>query len=430
MDISVLNLDENEYIVYEKDDSYVLFKDEELELYITNLNLILINETSRIFKKPTYEVKKWAIKDIQVINQVPQITLEYNKDYGYWMIVILMSKGIFKFGMYVGSSFRKNEVKKEAELLIEKITTLRKTGTIVLKKNVESNGSFVESQINKLKKSSVSEKLQDGLNFIKGKVKPDKANEVHNINRDDVSQETTMNQSFNYCHHCGTMKNKDVKFCPSCGTPQTSSKNVPIQDETNKSFITEGKTVQEIYDTFNEEQQAMVELIVDLVRNNIDNLDMASGYLGIDNEISEGKTVNEVFDTLNEEQKKCVYAIIGIEQEETEKRKANTYIIRFHTVINRTNIVINGIFIKQLDKNQYYDFEAELNVRYDIELSTVIFVALESKKTLTVLEKTPNKYKWIGFGTAGNLAIEDYDMELEEDKKVWFKDRPKDIKVN
>jgi hypothetical protein len=121
MDKNILNLDENEYIVYEKEQSYVFFKDEEVELYITNLNLILVNETMYMFKKSTYDITKWPVNDIKVIDKIPQITIENDAENAYWNIVMLFNRGIKKIGLYYGSVFKKNEVKKEVELLAKKL---------------------------------------------------------------------------------------------------------------------------------------------------------------------------------------------------------------------------------------------------------------------------------------------------------------------
>jgi len=429
----VLNLEDNEYVVYQREDDYVLFNEEEVELYITNLNLILFNETNRMFKKSTIEITKWPINDIKLIDNVPQITIEFDGDNSYWNIVILFNNGLKKFGVYVGSKFKKNEVKKEVESLVEKITQLRSKGTIILKhgktERDEDDEKLTESKSNVFNKTVIGKKITGGINYIKETVKlqgkdkkestkDSKSDQVEVKTVEPIEQKSTDNE-FNFCQNCGEKKHKDAKFCPSCGAPQFHSE------------LPKEKTVEQIYLSMNEEQKLMVEILVDFARNKMTDPSEIHSYMkGINpGNSTNGKTIQEIFDSLSEQQQRAVYTIIGAEVEEVENAHANQYIIRFHTVINRTNIIVNGILVKQLDKNQYYDFIAELNVKYDIELSTVILISVVSKKNISICEKTPHINKWIGFGTAGNLAIEDFDMSLEDDRNMWERERPKDKRI-
>ena len=312
--------------------------------------------------------------------------------------------------------------------MVEKICQLRLKGTIILKQNIDSKQELSGEK----RSNSIKNKISNGIFHIKEAIKP-QVNEktIEKGESGSISKDTTthpsIDDSFNYCQNCGAKKDKEAKFCPSCGAQQIIQTSQAIPNDLDSSNLKEDKTIQEVFDTLNEEQKRMVEMLYDLAINNITDPIEAQAYFGDTylDDTTEEKTLKEVFDTLNDEQQQAVYAIMGVALEEAEIDDANHYIIRFDTVINRTNIVINGIFIKQLDKNQYFDFKAEVNVRYDIELSTIIFVALESKKKLTILEKNSYKNKWIGFGTAGNLAIEDFDMTSAEDIGEWKRVRPK-----
>lgn len=235
MGSSILNLDQNEYIIYEREEADVLYKEEEIELFITNLNIIIVNESRPLFKKPIIDVIKLPIDNIKVIDNIPQVTVELH-EYDYWNIVILFNNGIKKLGIYYGSNKNKKDVKKEVDLLAEKISQLRLTGTIILKKSTsireEQNESVITNVTKIVKESFFGKKIADGANYIKQVVKPQEKNQEKVIQEDKIIDDTvnhtetiiqpTVEKQFNYCKRCGTKKDKTDKFCPSCGLPQDS----------------------------------------------------------------------------------------------------------------------------------------------------------------------------------------------------------------
>lgn len=231
---SRLNLAQNEYIVYEREEADVLYKEEEIELFITNLNILIVNESKPLFKKPVVDIIKLPIDTIKVIDNVPQVTVELN-EYDYWNIVILFNNGIKKLGIYYGSSRNKNNVKKEVDLLAERISQLRMTGTIILKQNPvvteEQNESKVTNIKKTIKQSFFGKKIASGANYIKEVVKPQEKVQEKVMQEDVIIEgvekqaETIKNASveneFNFCSSCGSKKNKTDKFCPTCGAPQS-----------------------------------------------------------------------------------------------------------------------------------------------------------------------------------------------------------------
>lgn len=237
MENSILNLSQNEYIVYEREEADVLYKEEEIELFITNLNIIIVNESKPLFKKPIIDIVKLPIESIKVIDNIPQVTVELN-EYDYWNIVILFNNGIKKLGIYYGSNRNKNNVKKEVDLLAEKISQLRLTGTIILKQNTtvkeEQNKSTVTNITKTIKESFFGKKIASGANFIKQAVKPQEKEQEKVVQEDNVIEvaekhteaiiKPTVEKQFNFCKRCGTKKEKTDKFCPSCGLPQDSLK--------------------------------------------------------------------------------------------------------------------------------------------------------------------------------------------------------------
>lgn len=237
MENSILKLAHNEYIVYEREEADVLYKEEEIELFITNLNIIIVSESKPLFKKAIIDIIKLPIENIKVIDNIPQVTVELN-EYDYWNIVILFNDGIKKLGIYYGSNRHKNNVKKETDLLVEKISQLRLTGTIILKRNLpvkeEQSESTVTNITKSIKESFFVKKIASGANYIKQAVKP-QDKEQENLTQVDNATETVENQpeaiikptvekQFNFCKRCGAKKDKTVKFCPSCGLLQDSEK--------------------------------------------------------------------------------------------------------------------------------------------------------------------------------------------------------------
>lgn len=233
MEKSILDLAQNEYIVYEKEDSVVLYKDEELTLFITNLNMILLSETTRLFKKSTYDVVKWPIADIKIIDNVPQIKIEYDDDNGCWNIVILFVKGIQKIGFYSDKSlFKRDNVKKDVEQLAENISQLRMKGTIVLKKTAHDNSDSIKYEAetikDKIKYNPLSQSIAKGIASIANSVKPKEKKNIEqasDVSKVDVESHIKPTQpeadgQYNFCQFCGAKKDKNAKFCPSCGKPQ------------------------------------------------------------------------------------------------------------------------------------------------------------------------------------------------------------------
>lgn len=235
MENSILNLAQNEYIFYEREEADVLYKDEEIELFITNLNIIIVNESSFLFKKPIIDIIKLPIENIKVIDNIPQVTVEISEE-GYWNIVILFNNGIKKLGIYYGSNRNKNSVKKETDLIAEIISQLRLTGTIILKQNTsvreEQNQSTVTNITKKSKESFFRKKIADAASYIKQAVNPQEKEHEKVIQEESVIEvvekheepiiKQTDEKQFNFCMRCGTKKDKSDKFCPSCGLPQDS----------------------------------------------------------------------------------------------------------------------------------------------------------------------------------------------------------------
>lgn len=79
--------------------------------------------------------------------------------------------------------------------------------------------------------------------------------------------------------------------------------------ETNEANETSGKTVKEVYDTFNEEQVKAVDALIGIA---------SSGEQLSQEELA---PIKKVFDSLNEDQKKCAYFLIGKAAEDNKSNK-------------------------------------------------------------------------------------------------------------
>lgn len=229
MDTNILNLEQDEYVVYEKEDSVVIIKEEEFEFLVTNRNLYLVETISPMFKKTTYNITKLPIENIRVIDDIPQIKIEQG-DYSCWNIVILFNNGVKKIGIDYGSLFKKQEVKKEVERLAEQISQLRTMGTIVLKPKNHSNNPPQEERPSSKKKSFIGNKITNTIGILRDTLNPNVEEEVTEKIEEQPS-ESLIDNEYDFCTHCGSKKKKTSRFCPSCGSEQTVSTLVHVGTE-------------------------------------------------------------------------------------------------------------------------------------------------------------------------------------------------------
>lgn len=234
MNTNILNLEKDEYVVFEKEDSVVIIKEEEFEFLVTNLNLYLVETISPMFKKTTYNITKLPIADIRVIDDIPQITIEQG-DYSCWNMVILFNNGVKKIGIDYGSVFKKLEVKKEVEKLVEQISQLRTIGTIIIKTNNQPTTKREDSTSSSTKRNLIGNKIASTIGFIRDTVNPKDQIEEQVLEQpmemEEPTKELSIDNDFDFCTHCGSRKRKTSRFCPSCGVEQKISTLVQVGTE-------------------------------------------------------------------------------------------------------------------------------------------------------------------------------------------------------
>lgn len=113
------NLAPNEGIIIQYDGVY--HNEKESEIILTNQNLICIEENSALFKKTTYNVLKFPLNQIKVVNGQAQASVI--KDDSGWILQILLKTSTedFKFSCALFDRLKK---KQEANNWVEQISLL------------------------------------------------------------------------------------------------------------------------------------------------------------------------------------------------------------------------------------------------------------------------------------------------------------------
>lgn len=122
MNRNQLKLDANEYIIYEKHDDTVIHEEDHFEFFLTNRNIILIHSINKIFRKTTYNLIKYPLKDIKIIEGETQVRLENNQTSDCFDIVISFNKVEKRIGFNYDSFISKIKVRKEANHVIDQIS--------------------------------------------------------------------------------------------------------------------------------------------------------------------------------------------------------------------------------------------------------------------------------------------------------------------
>lgn len=125
MDNRTLQLESNEYIVFSEGESTLNVNEEKFKLFISNLNLILLKENTYLFKKSIFEVTKWPIDKIIVIDGIPQVKVEHGEP-KTWIIEICFSEDVKRIEFYYESRLKKNHMKKHVEKIASLLSNLRK----------------------------------------------------------------------------------------------------------------------------------------------------------------------------------------------------------------------------------------------------------------------------------------------------------------
>lgn len=91
------------------------------EIILTNQNLICVETNVKLFRKDTYNVVKFPVRQIKVINGQAQASVM--KDGGEWTLQVLMKNGTERFKFSSGN-FDSIKKKQEANKWVEQISLL------------------------------------------------------------------------------------------------------------------------------------------------------------------------------------------------------------------------------------------------------------------------------------------------------------------
>lgn len=164
-------------------------------------------------------------------------------------------------------------------------------------------------------------------------------------------------------------KKEDTKDAESSvsSSPSNSTNSSNSNEKEDKVANDEGgsgKTIQEIWNTFTDQEKNVVYALIGAVMNG--GADASAAHADIDDqnegESSDGPTVQDIFDAMSDEKKQVVYAMVGMAAEQTgqsdnendteEDTEEDTYDEASHSEAEGDYIMHNNIFESQDNETQ------------------------------------------------------------------------------